>query len=210
MVLEASKAFVNSLRERVKEIKLKKSAEDALIHHALSVFSGLLSDNSSLDFYEVGDHKKGLSFSRIDFKTNDFGKFIKLFKLLIRKFDSRSKFYDLDDLKVFSVDLKPLKEITGRDSNQIIVEVYSPTKNNYRLRVKHPTEFCYCGMIHRKSRKWITWIWDNGLRILTLDRVDPFADQIIFEGELDDKRYLVKTELCENGFNYEIISIETV
>lgn len=210
MVLEASKAFVNSLRERVKEIKLKKSAEDALIHHALGVFSDLLSKNSSLDFYEVDSHKKGLTFSRIDFKTNNFEKFIKLFKLLIRKFDSRSKFYDLDDLKVFSVDLKPLKEITGKDSNQIIVEVYSPSKNNYRLRIKHPVEFCYCGMVHRKSKKWVTWIWENELKILTLSRVDPFADQIIFEGDIEDKRYSIKTELDESGFNYEIISIQTV
>ena len=208
MVLEASKLFVESLRERVRDIKLKKSADDALVQHSLSIISDLLEKNDTIDFYSADNFKNGSSFSRIDFKTKNFDRFVKLFKLLVKKTDPKFKFNDLGDLKVFLVDLKALKEITGKDNNPLIVEISQTSNNLYRIRFKAPGDFCYCGRIHRKNRKWITWIWEGSIKILTMDRVDPFAPQIIFKGELDGKSYEVKTELDETGFNYEIISLE--
>lgn len=208
MVLEASKLFVDSLRERVRDIKLKKSADDALVHHSLSIISELLEKNETIDFYSGDNFKNGSSFSRIDFKTSDFDRFIKLFKLLVKKLDHKYKYQDLGELKVFLVDLKALKEITGKDINLLIVEIYQTSKSLYRMRFKVPGNFCYCGRVHRKNRKWITWVWDGELKILTMNRIDPFSPQIIFEGELDNKTYVVKTELDESGFNYEIISLE--
>jgi hypothetical protein len=58
--------------------------------------------------------------------------------------------------------------------------------------------------------KWVTWIWDGKLKKITLDRIDPFGDNITFYGEHEEITYEVETGLDDSGFNYEIISIRKV
>jgi len=208
---EAVEQFVESLKKRVKEQKLKDDVERTFLEEAVNFLIPLFNSNIGPFVKGVKNYKSKDFSSYIDVETPDGGKLKTLIKDSIKKIDRKFKWYDLGDLVIISCNLDSLKMVSGNDENPILIEVYpSPTENSLRIRVMLGNRDKHCGKVLRKSMKWVTWIWDGKLTKLELDRLDPFSPEILFYGEKEGQKLQVVTELDYSGFNYEILSVNKV
>lgn len=205
---EAVDQFVNSLKKRIKEEKLKQSVERTFLEEAVNLLVSVFSSVTGSFVKGVKNYKSKDFSSYIDVESTDERKLKTIVKESIRSIDSKMKWLDLGDLVIISCNLKSLELISGSLENPILIEVYpSPTEKNTRIRVMLGNRDKHCGKVLRKSMKWVTWIWDGKLHKIVLDRVDPFAPKIIFSGEIEGSTYEVSTELDYSGLNYEILSV---
>jgi hypothetical protein len=205
---EAVDQFVNSLKKRIKEEKLKQSVERTFLEEAVNLLVSVFSSVTGSFVKGVKNYKSKDFSSYIDVESTDERKLKTIVKESIRSIDSKMKWLDLGDLVIISCNLKSLELISGSLENPILIEVYpSPTEKTTRIRVMLGNRDKHCGKVLRKSMKWVTWIWDGKLHKIVLDRVDPFAPEIIFSGEIDGQTYGISTELDYSGLNYEILSV---
>lgn len=208
---EAVEQFVESLKKRVKEQKLKDDVERTFLEEAVNFLIPLFNSNIGPFVKGVKNYKSKDFSSYIDVETPDGGKLKTLIKDSIKKIDRKFRWYDLGDLVIISCNLDSLKMVSGNDDNPILIEVYpSPTESSLRIRVMLGNRDKHCGKVLRKNMKWVTWIWDGKLTKLELNRVDPFSPEILFYGENGGQNFQVVTELDYSGFNYEILSINKV
>jgi hypothetical protein len=205
---EAVDQFVNSLKKRIKEEKLKQSVERTFLEEAVNLLVSVFSSGTGSFVKGVKNYKSKDFSSYIDVESTDEGKLKTIIKESIRGIDSKMKWLDLGDLVIISCNLKSLELISGSLENPVLVEVYpSPSGKNTRIRVMLGNRDKHCGKVLRKNMKWVTWIWNGKLHKIVLDRVDPFASEIIFSGEIDGQTYGIATELDYSGLNYEILSV---
>jgi hypothetical protein len=207
---EAVEQFVESLRKRIHEEKLKQDVERTFLEEAINVLVDFFNSNLGPSVKGVKNYRTKEMSSYIDVEVEDPKKFKTIIKGTLRKIDSNVKWFDLGDLTVFSLNLKELKIISGIQENPVLLEIYLTSTRIMRIRVSIANKNKNCGRMHRKSMKWVTWIWDGKLKKIVLDRIDPFGDTITFYGEHEGNTYEVETDLDDSGFNYEIISIRKV
>lgn len=209
---EAVDQFVKAFRKRVDGEKAKQDVERTFLEEALNFLVSYFNSDLGPSIKGVKNYRTKEISCYMDIDTSDSRKLRSAFKSSLRKIDSRLNWFDLGDLVVFSFNIKDLQLVSGISENYVILELYnSPVKGMTRLKISLGNRDKHCGIIHRKSMKWVTWIWENSeLKKIVLDRVDPFSEKIIFKGDLGDNSYLIETELDDSGFNYEILSIKTV
>ena len=207
---EAVEQFVESLRKRIQEEKLKQNVERTFLEEAINVLIDFFNSNLGPSVKGVKNYRTKEMSSYIDVEISDPKKFRTVIKGSLRKMDSKVKWFDLGELVVFSLNLKELKILSGIPENPILLEIYLTSSKIMRIRVTIANKDKHCGRIHRKSMKWMTWVWDGKLKKIVLDRIDPFGDCITFYGEHEGVNYEVVTNLDDSGFNYEIISVRKV
>jgi hypothetical protein len=207
---EAVEQFVESLRKRIQEEKLKQSVERTFLEEAINVLVDFFNSNLGPSVKGVKNYRTKEMSSYIDVEVEDPKKFRTIIKGSLRKIDSKVKWFDLGDLTVFSLNLEELKLLSGIPENPVLLEIYLTSSRIMRIRVTIANKSKNCGRVHRKSMKWVTWIWDGKLKKIVLDRIDPFGESITFYGEHEGANYEVETDLDDSGFNYEIISIKKV
>lgn len=208
MHAEAVDQFVNSLKKRIEDEKLKQSVERTFLEEAASLLVTVFSSETGSFVKGVKNYKSKDFSSYIDVESTDERKLKTIIKESIRRIDSKMKWLNLGDLVIISCNLRSLELISGSLENPILIEVHpSPTEKNTRIRVMLGNRDKHCGKVLRKNMKWVTWIWDGKLHKIELDRVDPFATEIIFSGEIGGTTYAVSTELDYSGLNYEILSV---
>jgi hypothetical protein len=207
---EAVEQFVESLRKRIQEEKLKQSVERTFLEEAINVLVDFFNSNLGPSVKGVKNYRTKEMSSYIDVEVEDPKKFRTIIKGSLRKIDSKVKWFDLGDLTVFSLNLEELKLLSGIPENPVLLEIYLTSSRIMRIRVTIANKNKNCGRVHRKSMKWVTWIWDGKLKKIVLDRIDPFGESITFYGEHEGANYEVETDLDDSGFNYEIISIKKV
>lgn len=208
MISESGKDFVDSLKKRIEEHNLKKNADYALLDQSLQIIIDNLKGHDEFTVGGIKNYKTESFSSYIDFKSQNFNDFISSIKDFMKEIDHKMKFIDLDDLKVFQVNVKGLEKISGKKDNPVVIEIYRKNVSVIRMRIIWPKDLSHCGRVHRKSKKWVTWFWEGELKKIILDRVDPFAENVEFMGSLDGKDFRVVSELDQTGFNYEILSLE--
>ncbi len=208
MISESGKDFVESLRRRIEEHNLKKNADYALLDQSLMIILDNLKSHEEFTIGGIKNYKTESFSSFIDFKSSDFDSFLDQMKEFLKEIDPKYKGIDLDDLKVFRVNMIGLEKISGKKNNALIIELYRKNSSVVRMRIIWPKNMAHCGRIHRKNRKWVTWFWDGDLKKIILDRIDPFLENIEFLGTLDGEEFRIMTELDQSGFNYEILSFE--
>jgi len=205
---EAVDQFVESLRKRVEEEKLKQSVERTFLEESVNLLVSLFSSDMGHFIKGVKNYKSKDFSSYIDVESTSVSKLKTIVKESIRRIDSKFKWHDLGDLVVIGCNLKGLEVISGSPENPVLIEVYpSPIEGSVRIRVMLGNRDKHCGRILRKSMKWVTWIWDGKLKKIALDRIDPFSSVIIFSGDHEGQKYEIETELDYSGFNYEILSV---
>jgi len=208
---EAVDQFVDSLKKRIKEEKLKQNVERTFLEEAVNLLVSVFSSAEGSFVKGVKNYKSKDFSSYIDVESTNEKKLKTIIKESIRGIDSKMKWLDLGDLVIISCNLKSLELVSGSLKNPVLVEVYpSPSERNTRIRVMLGNKDKHCGKVLRKNMKWVTWIWDGKLNKIILDRVDPFSQEIIFSGGIDGQAYEIVTELDYSGFNYEILSVNKV
>jgi len=205
---EAVDQFVDSLKKRIKEEKLKQNVERTFLEEAVNFLVSVFSSAGDSFVKGVKNYKSKDFSSYIDVESTNEKKLKTIVKESIRGVDSKMKWLDLGDLVIISCNLKSLEIISGSLENPVLIEVYpSPTGRNTRIRVMLGNRDKHCGKVLRKNMKWVTWIWNGKLNKIVLDRVDPFSSEIVFSGDIEGQPYEIITELDYSGFNYEILSV---
>jgi len=212
MRTEAVDQFVKNFRKRVEEEKLKQDVERTFLEEALNFLVSYFNSNIGPSIKGVKNYRTKEISCYMDIEASDPKKLKSAFKGSLRKIDRKLTWFDLGELIVISFNIKDLQLVSGVYENHIILELYSsPVGGMTRLKISLGNKDKHCGIIHRKSMKWMTWIWeDSRLKRIILDRVDPFSEKIIFRGDFESRSYVIETELDDSGFNYEILSIKTV
>lgn len=208
MISESGKDFVDSLKKRIDEHNLKKNADYALLDQSLMIIMDNLKNHEEFTIGGIKNYKTESFSSFIDFKSSDFDSFFILIKGFLKEIDPKVKNIDLDDLKVLQVNIKDLEKVSGKKNNPVVVEVYKKNPSVVRMRIIWPKNLAHCGRVHRKNRKWVTWFWEDELKKIILDRIDPFSENVEFMGSLDGSEFRIVSELDQSGFNYEILSLE--
>ena len=114
---EAVDQFVNSLKKRIKEEKLKQSVERTFLEEAVNLLVSVFSSGTGSFVKGVKNYKSKDFSSYIDVESTDEGKLKTIIKESIRGIDSKMKWLDLGDLVIISCNLKSLELISGSLEN---------------------------------------------------------------------------------------------
>ena len=201
--------FINSLRNRIKEEKIKKEIQRSFLEEALNFLVTFFVDELNSCVKSIKNYKTEEVSCYIDLYVEDDKIFHRNFVSRIKTLDPKIKTVNLGEVRAYLINIKELSLITGTEDNKVIVEFYSGGSLKVkRAKISLPLELKSSPKIYRASKKWVTWIYNGSLEKLVLDRVDPFQENIEFFGSSKNNNYKITSKLDESGFYYEIISFE--
>lgn len=201
--------FINSLRNRIKEEKIKKEIQRSFLEEALNFLVTFFVDELNSCVKSIKNYKTEEISCYIDLYVEDDKSFHRNFVTKIKTLDSKIKTVNLGEVRAYLINIKDLSLITGTEDNKVIVEFYSGGSLKVkRVKISLPSELKSATKIYRSNKKWVTWIYNGSLEKLVLDRVDPFQENIEFSGTSKSNNYKITSKLDESGFYYEIISFE--
>jgi hypothetical protein len=208
-VSNIAEEFINSLKNRIREEKIKKEIDRFFIEEALNFLVNFFVEELNSCVKSIKNYRTEEVCCYIDLYVEDDKAFHRNFVSRIKSLDSKIKTVNLGELRSYLINIKDLSLMTGKEDNKVIVEFYqggSPRVK--RIKISLPTEIKSSTKIYRMNKKWVAWIYDGGLEKIILERVDPFQENIEFSGKVKNNLYKLFSKLDDSGFYYEIISIE--